>query len=509
MASSNSSDDNSNKNDHDHKSTKKGGSPRPSILVRLIRHAESRNNQVYRDARQLYRTGTPDFDVDGWNRYVEEHRSADPSLSDMGLSQRDRLADFLVPHLKNQASSPVRVICSPMRRTLDTIHLTLSRLQNDDSSSSGGDETKKVQIIVHGKYHESDGCHLKGVTKEGMAQDEIRELLNDCTSDDNLKFLGFPQPDRGWYVNGKGAETRQESESRASQFYIWLCEHLDQQLRESADVFDAGVSIAPEEAEEQTHDFLGPRLRRRRTTLLVGHGDFMSLILKRIVMGFGHYIESEGIPHRSAFVHANTGFTDIEYFGKGRFLLMATNQTPHFVHQEDYAMLRGGDSLKDGWSFLMPLDEHLEEEIVAMAYEDEGLDQHVKDQLVALQSLYLPSKQTINGSQNSCSDPPNSIAVEEQEGGKLVTFLVKHGLQVVAFAKYNEESGEISNVIIRPSATESDAGVSLVTAIRSHARQLGRSGSLLIHTSAHKTVLEKLGFAELNEEDGTHVEIDI
>ena len=29
-------------------------------------------------------------------------------------------------------------------------------------------------------------------------------------------------------------------------------------------------------------------------------------------------IENDGIPHRSAFVHFNTGITELEYFGRGK-----------------------------------------------------------------------------------------------------------------------------------------------------------------------------------------------
>jgi hypothetical protein len=90
-------------------------------------------------------------------------------------------------------------------------------------------------------------------------------------------------------------------------------EFLDEQLyraeEENAhDVFDAGVTL-PEEENEADHDRFSIRTRRRRTTICVGHGDFMSLVLKRIVAGFGHAVEEEGVPHRSAFVHYNTGIT--------------------------------------------------------------------------------------------------------------------------------------------------------------------------------------------------------
>lgn len=73
------------------------GLVRPSLSIRLIRHAESQNNQVYRDARFLFRGGTPEFDESGWNAYVDLHRKADPGLSDVGVQQAQHLADFLVP----------------------------------------------------------------------------------------------------------------------------------------------------------------------------------------------------------------------------------------------------------------------------------------------------------------------------------------------------------------------------------------------------------------------------
>lgn len=133
-----------------------------------------------------------------------------------------------------------------------------------------------------------------------MNPKEISDLLSDAVSQpSDLTFEGFLDSTRGWYAGKIGAETRAESEARAAKFYVWLCEHLDSQLSsdEAHDIFDAGVAL-PEEKHECDHDMMSPRQRRRRTTLLIGHGDFMSLVLKRIVAGFGHAVEVEGIPHR-------------------------------------------------------------------------------------------------------------------------------------------------------------------------------------------------------------------
>jgi N-acetylglutamate synthase-like GNAT family acetyltransferase len=475
------------------------GNVRKSISIRMIRHAESRNNQVYRDARFLFRGGTPDFDEKGWTHYVNKYRCSDPSLSDTGSIQRDRLADYLVPHLLNQSSLPVRIICSPMRRTLETIRPTLERLQGVPGNSP------KSHIIVNALYHESEGCHTHEKAEEGMNPNQIREVLKDSIqSDDDIQFEGFPKPDRGWYVNGKGAETRMESETRASTFYLWLCEYLDRQLDSShPDVFDAGVSI-PEESDENEHDKFQPRYRKRRTTILVGHADFMSLILKRIVTGFGHFIESEGIPHRSAFVHCNTGITELEYFGNGRFLLMASNQTPHFS-LEEYSTLRGGGSLKDGWSYIVPSDEVLLNSEVSIAYADEEIDDYVKEQTHALKTLYLPSAVT-----NSSHKQLNVEKQDQEENGD-ITFFVKRGLQVVGCATYSEKSGTISEVVLRQSARKEKDGCCLIDAIRSHARKLGRSRSLFINSSTldNKDFLEDLGFLDVDEVDGKHLKLDI
>jgi hypothetical protein len=122
-----------------------------------------------------------------------------------------------------------------------------------------------------------------------MNQNDIKEFLS--LGNTNVSFDSFNKdPSKGWYAHGKGAETRAESESRAATFYTWLCEYLDFQLQSNDyDLFDAGVALDSEVGEHE-HDKFGLRQRRRRTALLIGHGDFMSLILKRIVSGFGHAV---------------------------------------------------------------------------------------------------------------------------------------------------------------------------------------------------------------------------
>jgi broad specificity phosphatase PhoE len=295
---------------------------RPSIALHMIRHAESANNEVYRNAKFLYRGGTNEFDEVGCMAYISENRRADPDLSTKGFQQADVLADdYLVPHLENQASHPVRILCSPMRRTLLTIKPTLERLHERKLQPQDRTATASaVHIIVIAFYHETEGCHLRGKSDPGMNPTQIRELFKDCVNDPihDIEFVGFASPDTGWYAHGTGPESRAEAEQRAAKFCLWLTEYLDHQLlQEDSDLFDAGILMEGEDQEDE-HDRHQRRIRRRRTTLAIGHGDFMSSVLKRLVSGFGHVVETEGTPHRSAFAHFNTGITELEYFGHGR-----------------------------------------------------------------------------------------------------------------------------------------------------------------------------------------------
>jgi ribosomal protein S18 acetylase RimI-like enzyme len=414
-----------------------------------------------------------------------------------------------------------------MRRTLETIRPTLEGILQRTMTQGGDADAshRKVHLIVCAFYHESEGCHIKDVPEEGMNPQEIRELLNDCVQDidQDIEFVGFPDPNRGWYMEGTGPETRQHSEARAAKFYLWLNEYLDGQLAvKDYDLFDAGVSIEGEEQEDE-NDKLAKRIRRRRTVLLVGHGDFMSLVLKRVVAGYGHYVETEGITHRklefraracsrcvtklvthlddvdsilgSALVHFNTGMSEVEYFGHGRFLVMATNQIPHIPATKEFSSLRSGGSLKDGWSYVVPADRFVLNAEVSVAFSDEELEDHVREQTSALKALYLSSDKSIT----QLSGEPK--VESEGDSGRTVQFVVKRGLQVVGVATYSEDTGQLTDVAIRPSAAADKIGETLMSAVRKHAKTKGRSHSVVVFPRSEdsRELFENMGFSEVDE----------
>mmetsp|Transcript_4966 Transcript_4966/g.7824 ORF Transcript_4966/g.7824 Transcript_4966/m.7824 type:complete len:512 (+) Transcript_4966:107-1642(+) len=473
------------------------GHVRRSISIRLIRHGESQNNQVYRDARRIYNGGTPDFDLKGWLQYVDDRRSADPGLSDIGKIQAKKLAQYLKPHLMNQASRPVRFVVSPMQRTIATILPTLEALNGNNSD--GGDDPGACNVMINGFYFESEGCHTREKVEPGMNAKQINASLLKPAGVKNASFEGFQNgEENGWYSHGKGPETRHESEERAAKFYVWMMEYLDQQLseveeQEVHDIFDAGVTL-PGEEHEQCHDRLGPRTRTRRTAIFVGHGDFMSLVLKRIVAGFGHAVEKQTVPHRSAFVHFNTGITELEYFGNGRFLIMSQNNMPHLSGPDGGSYITGG-YLKDGWSYLMPTDGCLDSE-VSVAFSDE-VQPHVQEQTEALRSLYLSKKEsTSTSSDNQAKD-------DEDNSGTELTVVVKRGLQVVGCASLNEKTGRLSDVVVRPSARRSQVGHSLIEAVKNHAKQ-SNIDKIVAQTNTldQKEFFEKMGFSSVDPFEG-------
>ena len=290
-----------------------------------------------------------------------------------------------------------------------------------------------------------------------------------------------------------------------------MMEWLDQQLIEAEeqevnDVYDGGVTL-PGEEHEQCHNKMERRKRRRRTAIFIGHGDFMSLVLKRIAAGFGHAVEKEAVPHRSAFVHHNTGITELEYFGNGKFLIMSQNSIPHLSGQ-DGCYVTGG-SLKDGWTYLVPTDGSLDSE-VSVAFSDE-VQPHIQEQAEALRSLYLSPKKDTTSEKG---EGEVTVVVKRKLRVLFVDSIVTlctiiytvapltGGLQVVGCASLNEQTGRVSSVVVRPSHRRSQVGKSLIEAVKEHAKQSNIEKIVAQpETQDGKEFFQKMGFADVD--DGT------
>jgi len=190
--------------------------------------------------------------------------------------------------------------------------------------------------------------------------------------------------------------------------------------------------------------------------------------------------------------------SELEYFGHGRFLVMATNQTPHIPTSAEYSLLRSGGRLKDGWSYLIPSDRFILNAEVAVAFSDKAVEDHVREQLSALKALYLSSKQSI------VLQTSGELAVEREGvvAGRKAQFIVKRGLQeVVGIATYSEDTGHLTDVAIRPSAGTDRIGETLISAVRAHAKKLGRSNNLIVfrRSEENRDLFQDLGFSAMDE----------
>lgn len=216
--------------------------------------------------------------------------------------------------------------------------------------------------------------------------------------------------------------------------------------------------------------------------------------------------ECNAAMHQTIFAHMEASLSLLLFYfapihssstGKGRFLIMGINQTPHFT-PDQHESLRTGGSLKDGWSYVMPDDDFILDVEVSVAFSDE-LEGHVREQTEALKSLYLSSQETekLNADSN--------LFVEEEDKdkrGRQKHFIVKRGLQVVGVATYCEESGKLTDVAVRPSAGK-EVSETLFNAVKEHSRKMGRSGSLLVmpRSTDSMELFESMGFLEIDEEN--------
>mmetsp|Transcript_6456 Transcript_6456/g.13532 ORF Transcript_6456/g.13532 Transcript_6456/m.13532 type:complete len:293 (+) Transcript_6456:145-1023(+) len=203
---------------------------RPSIRLIAVRHAESMNNLIYEEAHRLHGNGTASFDARAWQEYVEGRRVPDPGLSTKGHSQADALGRHLAVEL---AGDEVRVVTSPMARTLDTTRSVLGCVLEKKIAVGGGGDVR-LEAVVNAKYYEVEGCHEGGEPRSGKNGPGAQEyLLSEPLPEGggvDVTYACFPPGGGGWYTGATGPEDRVHAESRSALFYTWLVDYLDELL---------------------------------------------------------------------------------------------------------------------------------------------------------------------------------------------------------------------------------------------------------------------------------------
>ena len=182
---------------------------------------------------------------------------------------------------------------------------------------------------------------------------------------------------------------------------------------------------------------------------------------------------------------------------------MGTNQTPHLNHISDLDLLSGG-GLKDGWAYIMPPDKHIMDETGHVEL-DADMDDHLKEQTGALRNLYACRRQS---SDLSTENDKNTLSVQEINGafirmnsnGNDISILVKRGLEVVACASLNDQTGLLTDVVVRPSAKKGNAWKILVEEAKKYTLKKLEKKALVIQieTDEEESFYRENGFV-LNE----------
>lgn len=145
----------------------------------------------------------------------------------------------------------------------------------------------------------------------------------------------------------------------------------------------------------------------------------------------------------------------------------------------------------------MPADRFVLNAEVSVAFSDEDMEEHVREQTAALKALYLSSS---SSAQTAVSD---DLEVEREQGleKKQLQFVIKRGLQVVGVATYSEDTGQLTDVAIRPSAASDRIGETLIDSVRKYARKLGRSNSLIINprSTDSREMFRTMGFTDMDD----------
>jgi ribosomal protein S18 acetylase RimI-like enzyme len=113
-----------------------------------------------------------------------------------------------------------------------------------------------------------------------------------------------------------------------------------------------------------------------------------------------------------------------------------------------------------------------------------------------------------------CTVPQYVGSLDSRSDEKLAPkthFIVKRGHEVVGMATYSEDTGQLTDDAIRPSAAATaatagggaDEGLhcakTLLRAVKEHAQKMGRSGSLIVRPRSEESLalFARMGFTEL------------
>ena len=346
----------------------------------------------------------------------EAARVPDPELTARGGRQAELLADALAERTRGER---VLLVSSPMRRALLTAAPVAQRL-------GFGPE----RFWCHGDLYEVGGCYIGSEVFPGATPAAIeREFAVTCTD----------LPAAGWFSGQDGPEHPVDAGRRVERIAGWL---------------------------ETT---LHARGEHEDTAILVVHGDLLTRWLRRWL----------DVPWQRglAFVHGNTGITELRWHPRHGSLLVALNDLAHLP-----AELRSGARVTDvWWRYASP-------DLVIDRHDgSRGIEEELWRPAVALREEQLLSREG------------SSIESYRRSDERNVHFLARVRGELAGAAQYDPELGRLRQVVVAPAFRGGRVGSALVEAAREEAARAGR-GELVVHAWRESAAFyRRLGFRPLGE----------
>lgn len=224
---------------------------------------------------------------------VQQKRSADPALSELGVKQAVACGKALTPNLTGH----IVVWVSPFLRTLQTATAIDSALRPVAGQYH-------LEYYVHAGCFENGGCYFQagGVDVRGMSPTAIATSFPKFS-----RFLPAEWPaEQGWmdFYNA-GQRTSLASGKESEEEFVERSKRLVQEIWAFA----------------STH-------KSSRTLALVAHGDLLDMLLNLLVIG--------NPAHPVRFVHDNTGITSLALDPETRTcFLLEVNSSMHLVGDDE------------------------------------------------------------------------------------------------------------------------------------------------------------------------------
>ena len=346
----------------------------------------------------------------------EAARVADPDLTERGQRQAELVATALA---ERTAGERLLLVSSPMRRALLTAAPIAQRLG-----------LAREHFWCHGELYEVGGCYVGTTASAGATRGEIEgEFAVTCTH----------LADTGWFAEQSLPEHPVDAGRRVERIASWL---------------------------ETT---LHTRADHEDTVILVLHGDLLTRWLRRWLQIPWH--------HGLAFVHGNTGITELRWHPLHGSLLVGLNDLGHLPEE-----LRSGSRVTDvWWRYANP-------ELVVDRHQGCGeVEDGLWRQVTALRERLLLSREGRSLESYRASDE------------RSVHFLARMHGELAGAAQYDPEHGRLRQVVVAPEFRGARVGRALIESAREEAARDGRS-KLIVHAWQESTEFyRRLGFRSSGE----------